>query len=155
MSTAKHLWFILILLLGLPLLSWGVVTDDWPKVIASTCRLAWNAPTKNTDGTPLTNLANYQIFLATTLGGYTQTPSATIAAPATSTSCASFGAITPGKYFVIMKAVNTTGRASVATPELDFEIITVSEPPSELKIEVQGTFQGTMTITPAPLGETP
>jgi len=150
MYTSRQFLLPLILLLGLPLLSWGAGTQ-----VPSTCRLSWKAPTQNTDGTPLTNLSSYQVFRATTPGGYGATPSAIIAAPATSTSCASFGATAPGQYYVVMKAINAAGKPSVATAEVPFEIITISEPPSELKIEVQGTFQGTMTITPAPPGETP
>jgi hypothetical protein len=40
---------------------------------ASAITLAWDPPTTNTDGTPLTNLAGYKIYYGTTSGSYTNT----------------------------------------------------------------------------------
>jgi hypothetical protein len=34
--------------------------------------LAWNAPTTNTDGTPLTDLAGYKVYYGTSSGNYTR-----------------------------------------------------------------------------------
>jgi hypothetical protein len=33
--------------------------------------LSWNAPTTNTDGTPLTDLAGYKVHMGTSSGNYT------------------------------------------------------------------------------------
>jgi hypothetical protein len=49
--------FILLLLL-LPVFTW-----------AGEAELTWVAPTQNTDGTPLTDLAGFKIYLGTTMGG--------------------------------------------------------------------------------------
>lgn len=38
-----------------------------------TAALSWNAPTTNTNGTPLTNLAGYKIHYGTASGTYTAT----------------------------------------------------------------------------------
>jgi Fibronectin type III domain len=40
---------------------------------AGTITLAWDAPTTNTDGTPLTDLAGYKIYYGPTSGSYTNT----------------------------------------------------------------------------------
>ena len=42
-------------------------------VVAGTITLAWDAPTTNTDGTPLTDLAGYKIYYGPTSGSYTNT----------------------------------------------------------------------------------
>ncbi len=41
--------------------------------VAGTVTLAWDAPTTNTDGTPLTDLAGYKIYYGPTSGSYTNT----------------------------------------------------------------------------------
>ena len=42
-------------------------------VVAGTITLAWDPPTTNTDGTPLTDLAGYKIYYGPTSGSYTNT----------------------------------------------------------------------------------
>lgn len=49
---------LLILLCLLPVFAW-----------AGEATLSWTAPTQNTDGTPLTDLAGYKIYLGTVQGG--------------------------------------------------------------------------------------
>ena len=67
--------------------------------------LAWNAPTTNADGTPLTNLAGYKIHYGTVSGSYTTTlvignvTSYTIALP-------------PGTYYFTLTAFDTLGSES-------------------------------------------
>jgi fibronectin type III domain protein len=76
----------------------------------------WQAPTRNTDGTPLTDLAGYTIYYGTKPGVYPKTlsiddPSATRAV---------INGLQPGvHYFVAISANNAAGSHSVlssATP---------------------------------------
>ena len=72
--------------------------------------VSWHAPTRNTDGTPLTDLAGYTIYCGTQPGVYTKTfsiddPSATHFV---------LRGLQPGShYFVAISANNTKGGHSV------------------------------------------
>jgi hypothetical protein len=44
-----------------------VFMAEWTH--AGDAELTWTAPTQNTDGTPLTDLAGFKIYMGTTLGG--------------------------------------------------------------------------------------
>jgi fibronectin type III domain protein/putative Ig domain-containing protein len=68
-----------------------------------TATLSWTAPTENTDGSPLTNLAGYHIYYGTTSGQWTST--ITIAS-ATETSYVVTG-LAPGTYYFTIVAFNT------------------------------------------------
>jgi hypothetical protein len=65
--------------------------------------LSWTAPTENTDGSPLTNLAGFHIYYGTTSGQWTST--ITIAS-ATETSYVVTG-LAPGTYYFTVVAFNT------------------------------------------------
>lgn len=67
------------------------------------CQYAWTAPTTNTDGTPLTNLAMYALY--SQQGTQTPVQISTITAPLTTTTTQ--GACTVGTYWVT--AINTFG----------------------------------------------
>jgi Fibronectin type III domain len=67
--------------------------------------LAWTAPTENTNGTPLTNLAGYHIYYGTSVGAWTST--ITIL-DATETSYV-VGGLAPGTYYFAVVAFNTDG----------------------------------------------
>ncbi len=76
--------------------------------LASACTFIWTAPTTNTDGTPVTNLAGYRLYY----GGVKLGPD--IAAPATTLSTSS--ACQAGSYTVT--AFNTQNVES--PPSLPF-----------------------------------
>jgi hypothetical protein len=67
--------------------------------------LSWTAPTENTNGTPLTNLAGYHIYYGTSVGAWTST--ITIL-DATETSYIVDG-LAPGTYYFAVVAFNTDG----------------------------------------------
>lgn len=75
--------------------------------------VSWDAPTKNTDGSALTNLATYRVSYGKTRGGpYTQQ----ITVPATQTSVR----ITPpsgGTWYFVVKALNSSGVESASSNE--------------------------------------
>jgi hypothetical protein len=53
--------------------AWGSVSGSTTLTVKTTgsATLAWNAPTTNTDGTPLTDLAGHKIYFGTSSGSYT------------------------------------------------------------------------------------
>jgi Putative Ig domain len=75
---------------------------------AGSASLPWTAPTENTDGTPLTNLAGYHIYYGTSEGAWTST--ITIL-DATETSYVVAG-LAPGTYYFAVVAFNSTGEDS-------------------------------------------
>ncbi len=72
--------------------------------------VSWTPPTKNEDGTPLTNLASYKLFAATSAAGVPSATPTTIAAPASSYVVNGLAA---GTWHFGLKAVNSAGVESV------------------------------------------
>jgi hypothetical protein len=68
----------------------------------------WTPPTENTNGSPLTNLAGYNIHYGTSSASLTKTIS--ISNPGIATYVVSN--LTPGKYYFAVAAVNSTGTES-------------------------------------------
>ena len=104
------------------------------SVDAASVSLTWNAPTTNADGTPLTDLANYRVYLATaapscpspsflTVSSPTSTP------PAGQAVASRVTALTGGvTYFARITAVDSTGNESSCSPsasgvaQVDFSV---------------------------------
>ncbi len=68
--------------------------------------LSWNAPTTNTDGTALTDLAGYKIYYGTASGNYTTTINVGNVTTYTINNLA------PGTYYFAATAVNSAGNES-------------------------------------------
>ena len=68
----------------------------------------WTPPTENTNGTPLTNLAGYNIHYGTSSANLTQT--ITVSNPGIATYVVTN--LTQGKYYFAVAAVNTSGTES-------------------------------------------
>lgn len=110
----------MIWLCGLPLMaacSGSSGSDNQTGVAASaggTLIVNWHAPTRNTDGTPLTDLAGYTIYYGTQPGAFTNTlpvddPSATYVV---------VRGLQPGvRYFVAISANNAAGGHSALASE--------------------------------------
>jgi Fibronectin type III domain len=67
--------------------------------------LSWTAPSKNTDGSPLTDLAGYHIYYGTSAGAWTSTITVLDAAE---TSYVVAG-LAPGTYYFTVVAFNADG----------------------------------------------
>lgn len=80
--------------------------------------LAWQPPTQNEDGTPLTDLAGYRIYYGTTSGKYTEE----VALDSPGLTSYVIDNLAPGTYFLVMTSVNSRDVESRSTPELKFEI---------------------------------
>lgn len=73
-----------------------------------TATLSWQAPTENTDGTPLTNLAGYYIDY----GSQSQTYTTTIQITNPSLTSYVVENLAPGTYYFVVTAYNSTGQDS-------------------------------------------
>jgi hypothetical protein len=80
--------------------------------------LTWTAPTLNTDGTPLTNLAGYKVLYGMApaqLGSSLQVPGA-------GSTTVSIEGLAPGTYYFSVEAYTTNGVASAPTPTVSKSI---------------------------------
>jgi hypothetical protein len=75
--------------------------------------LTWAAPTRNVDGTTLTNLSGYKIYYGNAPGNYPQSVSVSGASTTTWTL-----SLAPGTYYFAMSAVDSTGAESARTNEV-------------------------------------
>ena len=75
--------------------------------------LSWQAPTKNTDGTTLTNLAGYKVYYGTSSKNYTQTVPVSGATTTQRTIT-----LAPGTWYFAVSAVDTLGRESAKSGEV-------------------------------------
>ena len=67
--------------------------------------LSWTAPTKNTDGTALTNLAGYRVHYGTSAGNYTHT----VQLPNKSLTSVVIEDLTSARWYFAVRAYNTSG----------------------------------------------
>jgi len=81
--------------------------------VFSSTTVAWTAPTTNTDGTPLTDLAGYKIYYGTTSGNY---PNSINAGKVTSYAFNNLTSGTP--YYFVATAYDTTGFESAFSNEV-------------------------------------
>jgi hypothetical protein len=81
-----------------------------PAAIPTTgsAALSWTAPTHNTDGTPITNLAGYHIYYGVSASAMTSTITV---ADAAETSYV-VGGLAPGTYYFAVVAYNSAGMDS-------------------------------------------
>ena len=74
---------------------------------AGTIKLAWDAPTTNSDGSPLTDLAGYYVYYGTASGVYGSPVDAKNVTTYTLTG------LTPGQtYYITVTAYDTSGNES-------------------------------------------
>lgn len=84
------------------------VRQGLPGVPPNSAKLAWNPPTRNEDGTPLTDLKGYQIHYGPSPGNYTK--SITFDDPAATSF--QVNNLPSGTWYFSMKAVDTAGNVS-------------------------------------------
>jgi len=72
--------------------------------------LSWSAPTRNTNGTPLTDLAGYTIYYGTDPNDLTQT----INVPMPSATSFEVSNLPPGTYYFAVAAYTSIGTQSEA-----------------------------------------
>jgi hypothetical protein len=95
-----------------------------PAVQAAYLDLAWDAPTTNADGTPLTDLAGYRVYFGTSAvtcfeSPFQEVPSPTpTPAPGDGFTFRLTGLESGAAYFVRVSAVDTNGNESVCSNEV-------------------------------------
>jgi len=89
-----------------------------PTASAGAVTINWTPPTENTDGSPLTNLAGYDIHYGTASGDYTQ--SVSVSNPGLATYVVDD--LGPGTYYFSIAAVNSTGAESPLSPEVSMTV---------------------------------
>jgi hypothetical protein len=67
--------------------------------------LSWTAPTKNTDGSALTDLTGYHVHYGTSAGSYTRS----VQLPSKSLTSVVIEDLTPARWFFAVKAYNSSG----------------------------------------------
>ncbi|GMU58321.1 MAG: hypothetical protein AMXMBFR34_00840 [Myxococcaceae bacterium] len=80
----------------------------------NSAKLSWAPPTRNTDGTPLTDLKGYQIHYGPSPGNYTKV--VTLNDPAATSH--QIDNLASGAWYFAMKAVDTEGNVSSLTNEV-------------------------------------
>jgi fibronectin type 3 domain-containing protein len=121
-----------------------------PKAFAGTVTLAWDAPTTNEDGTPLTDLAGYNVYYGTSSSTYTQVKDAGTATTYDVTN------LTVGTtYYFSVKARDYSGNESIfsnevsatvsATPIPDILVTDSVAPSDDLQIPLGSVTVGNYT----------
>ena len=81
-----------------------------PPSTTGSASVSWAAPTSNADGTPLLDLAGYRVLWGTASGVYTQSLT-------TSATTATVPNLAAGKWFFVVKAIDTSGNESAPSIE--------------------------------------
>lgn len=95
-------------------------TPTYPTVVNQITQLALSAPTKNTDGTALTNFAGYKVYHKLAQAANYDTP-VVLSVLTTKFSTLTYG---DGDHLFRVTAINTTGQESGVSPLI--EILTAS-----------------------------
>ena len=120
------------ILFALLLLAFAVPAFAVGPVVGSTCKFEWTEPQTNTNGSNLTDLAEYRLYISQTPGSYGSTPAKIIPAPLADPAAASVlqtacpAGILEGQSYAVMTAVDVAGNESVFSIEAPFVYDTVS-----------------------------
>lgn len=120
-------WVCTLALLGASVL---MAMSTFAATVTGTLNLSWEAPTENTDGTPLTNLAGYSVHIGTQPGVYdTEIPipnaSATSETLQIPISDQADGEVT---VYIAMRAINDEQVASDYSNELSKTFTLIENP---------------------------
>lgn len=108
-NKVKKVFFLIVLLLIVPGFAFGADTD-----------LGWVPPTENVDGSPLTDLAGYNVYIGSATGSYSIVEPITDPAATSATVTFSADWLVPGDngIYVVMTALDATGNESVYSNEV-------------------------------------
>lgn len=90
--------------------------------------LAWDAPTTNSDGSPLTDLAGYKVYWSTKSGTYDNTSMKDVGNVVTVNLNSTTGQL-KGVYFFVVTAYNTAGNESSFSNEISASFFLVPAAP--------------------------
>ena len=81
----------------------------------SSVTLSWTAPTRNTDGSTLTDLAGYRVHYGTSAGSYTHA----VPLPNESMTSVVIDDLIPARWYFAVKAYNSAGVESAFSDAVD------------------------------------
>ena len=98
----------------------------------SATTIAWTAPTTNNDGSPLTDLAGYNLYYGTSSGNYTNTVRVGNATTYTLNLAA-------GSYYFVATAYNSLGVESSDSNQVVKTVLADTTPPNVTALSIPGT----------------
>ena len=125
-------WFLMLLVFSALIFQTG-------NTYAGQASLSLTAPATNTDGTPLTDLAGYNIYYGTASGDYTQTINVGNVANYTVSNLAA------GTYYFVATAYDSAGNQSAYSDVVSASIASQAT----LTVSDSGTGSGTVTSSPS------
>ena len=125
-------WFLMLLVFSTLIFQTG-------NTYAGQAALSWTAPTTNTDGTPLTDLAGYNIYYGTASGDYTQNVNVGNVTNYTVSNLAA------GTYYFAATAYDTSGNQSAYSNVVSASIASQAT----LTVSDSGTGSGTVISSPS------
>ena len=138
-------------IMGILVLSSGLAWADGPVVHAN-CQFQWDAVTKNADGTPITDLRDYRLYLKqvkTNPYDFSK-PAVVIPQPTVMSTCQAAGVTKDGQYYAVVTATDLAGNQSLPSNEVAFLRDTVGpEPPPNLSV-FDFTMSGTIQLRSVP-----
>lgn len=138
-SASSRFWMAVLL--------FGTIVGGAAGTEAASLHLAWTGPSTNADGTPLTDLAGYRVYLATAVpscpgASFHSVTSATLAPTTGETLAYRVASLTSGAtYFTVVTAVDLTGNESACTSPVSG----VAQPDLSVSPATAVNFGGTTT----------
>ncbi|MFO0754220.1 MAG: fibronectin type III domain-containing protein [Thermodesulfovibrionales bacterium] len=106
-----------------------------PEAFSASTTLSWDAPTTNTDGSPLNDLAGYKVYYGTAPGSYS--PPVTVG----NVTSYTISGLSGGTYYFTVTAYDTAGNESSYSNEVSKSFT------SQYTLTVSKTGTGTGTVT--------
>jgi hypothetical protein len=128
-NTFYNAWRALWLLFALCIVIMPALAEN----ALSAVTISWEAPTTNTDGTPLTDLAGFTIYYGTSTGKYTNT------IDAGNVMTYTFNALPDGAYYFVTTAYNVLGIESSYSNEVERTVSSDTTPPVVIAFSVPDT----------------
>ena len=112
-------WIVLSYLILIPLLVQAQVVREG-KQVRDDCRLTWEIPKTNTNGTPVNDLKEFHLFISTVKGKYNKANPIKIPFPTNEYSCAKAKILTDGQYYAMIVSIDQAGNVSKQSVETPF-----------------------------------
>jgi hypothetical protein len=97
----------------------GLESQPLNEIGIGSVTLSWTAPTLNTDGSPLTDLAGYKIYYGTEPGHYRETIQ--IDNPGLTIYVVEY--LSPNTYYFVVTAINSSGIESQYSGEASRQVL--------------------------------
>ena len=128
---------IRLFLMALALLIPALAFAEGPVVDKATCTVSWDAPTTNADGTPLADLAGYDVYLGDSPADVAASgPLAQVLAPSPSPVAGATvtwpcSGLAARQHYLQLAAYDLVGNRSARTPVFPFVVQITVPPPTD------------------------